>query len=339
MDNLTLLKIRFRQRMIICCAACLFLLAVAAGARAQSQDVSYPTPASTNEISGRITARDIGDARLTRHFYILTGTPGDLIFSVTSNNLNGDVDLFTAGSLRPLGKISMYAGSRPTSAEKTVFLKQRESLILRVEARTPNDNEGTYSIRFAGTFEPVLTAPASSDESATEQTASTIERSDRSVHRVTSAGARIDEPEPEPEITARTETTETPTNPEPKTETPAPVEPATKPEPPARTTRARRPNTGRRRTRANPTRPAPSEGTATETTSNDTPPNTTASPDPTIVSPRLIIETRDGMRIERFMSTVRSVTVQNGQIVIVSSDGRKTERISLATILKMTIEP
>lgn len=332
MDNLTLLKIR--QRMIVCCAACLFLLAVAAvGAHAQSQDVSYPTPAGTNEISGRITARDIGDARLTRHFYILTGTPGDLIFSVTSNNLNGDVDLFTAGSLRPLGKISMYAGSRPSSAEKTVFLKQRESLILRVEARTPNDNEGTYSIRFAGTFEPVLTTPASSDESATGETTSTIERSDRGVHRVTSAGARIDEPEPEPETTARTETT---TNPEPVTETPAPVEPATKPEPPARTTRARRP-ASRRRTRANPTRPAPSE-TVTETTSNDTATSNVPT-DSGMVSPRLIIETRDGMRIERFMSTVRSVTVQNGQIVIVSSDGRKTERFSLATILKMTIEP
>jgi hypothetical protein len=39
------------------------------------------------------------------------------------------------------------------------------------------------------------------------------------------------------------------------------------------------------------------------------------------------------------MSTVRSVTVQNGQIVIVSSDGRKTERVSLATVVKMTIEP
>jgi hypothetical protein len=44
------------------------------------------------------------------------------------------------------------------------------------------------------------------------------------------------------------------------------------------------------------------------------------------------------MRQERFMSTVRSVTVQNGQVVIISSNGRKVERISLATILKMSIE-
>jgi hypothetical protein len=336
MHNLTLLKNLTRQRPIVYCAACLLMLALAAGAHAQSQDVSYPTPASTNEISGRITARDIGDARLTRHFYILAGTPGDLIFTVTSNNLNGDVDLFTAGSLRPLGKISMYAGARPTSAEKTVFLKQRESLIMRVEARTPNDNEGTYSIRFAGTFEPVLTAPASSDESATDQTPTTSERTDRSVHRVTSAGARIDEPEPEPETTARTETPAAPASPEPVGETPAPVEPpVTKPETPARATRTRRP-TGRRRTRPNPPSPSPTEP-ATETSSNDT---TTAPAEPALASsPRLIIETRDGMRTERFMSTVRSLTVQNGQIVIVSSDGRKTERISLAAILKMSIEP
>jgi hypothetical protein len=31
--------------------------------------------------------------------------------------------------------------------------------------------------------------------------------------------------------------------------------------------------------------------------------------------------------------------VQNGQIVIVSSNGARTERISLASILKMSIEP
>lgn len=333
MNNLTLFQTRPRQRLVVFYAACLLLLAMTArSAQAQSQDVSYPTPVSTNEISGQITARDIGDARLTRHFYILTGTPGDFIFTVTSKNLNGDVDLFTAGSLRPLGKVSIYAGSTLTTASKTIFLKQRESLVLRVEARTPNDTEGTYSVRFAGTFEPVLTAQTSSEGSATEQTPTTGDRSDGSVRRVTSAGARIDEPEPE--VTARTETaapTETPTASETARETPTTtVEPTPSPEP-TRTTRTRRP--GRRRARANP-QPTPSSEPVNEAATT-----TNTSPAEPAVNPRLIIETRDGMRTERFMNTVRSVTVQNGQIVIVSSSGRKTERIPLATVLKMSIEP
>lgn len=311
-------------------AALGLLLLTAAMTAAQSVDIAFPTPVSTNQISGTIVARDIGDARLTRHFYILSGTPGDLIFTVTSNNLNGDVDLFTAGSLRPLGKISVYAGSGPSTASKTVFLRQRESLILRVEARSANDNEGAYSVSFAGTFEPVMAAATPAEE--TDATPAASERTERGVRRVTSSGARIDEPEPE--ISARTETTtETtaPTETESRTETAAP---APSPEPTARTTRTTRPRGRRRNTRVTPQpQPQPSEP-STESATTTAPP--TAEP---ALNPRLIIETRDGMRTERFMSTVRSVTVQNGQIVIVSSNGRRTERISLARILKMSIEP
>jgi hypothetical protein len=315
-------------------AALALLLSHAESAAAQSQDVAFPTPVITNEISGQIAARDIGDARLTRHFYILTGTPGDLIFTVTSNNLNGDVDLFTAGSLRPLGKISIYAGTQPTTATKTIFLRDRESLILRVEARSSNDNEGTYSVRFAGTFEPVLTAPTPPEESA--DTRAAAERTDKNVRRVTSSGARIDEPEPD--ITARTETTET-TTAQPSaaaTGTTTPPEPAPTPEP-ARTARTRRPR-GRRTTRPATPRPQPSEPSTETAPADSATASTDSSPAQPALNPRLIIETKDGMRQERFMSTVRSVTVQNGQIVIVSSNGRRVERISLATILKMSIE-
>jgi hypothetical protein len=308
------------------------LFFAATPAAAQSQDISFPTPVSTNEISSSITPRDIGDARLTRHFFLLAGTPGDLIFTVTSNNLNGDVDLFTAGSLRPLGKISMYAGTSATSASKTIFLRQHEQLILRVEARSPNDNQGTYSVRFEGTFEPVMAAATPPEESTTDRSAANEDRTDPNVRRVTSAGARIDEPEPE--TTARAETTNTntdagtPSPTESRTETPAPVEPTTRTETP-RTTRARRPG-GRRRIRVQPQTRRSAEP------SNETGRAADSAP---AVNPRLIIETTDGMRTERFMSTVRSVTIQNGQIVIVSREGGKTERISLATVLKMTIEP
>ncbi|HYY58266.1 MAG TPA: hypothetical protein VE842_13110 [Pyrinomonadaceae bacterium] len=323
------------SRLAVALLSVLSVAILSAGqARAQSQDVSFPTPATTNEVSGAIAARDIGDARLTRHFYLLAGTPGDLIITVTSNNLNGDVDLFTAGSLRPLGKISIYAGARASSATRTIFLRQRESLILRVEARSANDSEGTYSIRFEGTFEPVSSAPTPPEVSPAGQNPTATERTEKSVRRVTSTGARIDEPEPEPTPSAETTAENTaPVPTESRTETTGsatPPEPAANPEP-VRRRRPRKP--ARRRTRVTPQpTPTPRETTAAET------PSTQASPAEPALNPRLIIETRDGMRTERFMSSVRSVTVRNGQIVIVSSDG-KTERFSLATVLRMSIEP
>src|SRR5438270_14006882 len=124
----------------------LFLLSVSAAA--QSTDAEYPTLIRSNEISGTIAPRDVGDPRLTRYFYSFTGTPGDLIVTVESRNLEGDVDVFTAGTLRPLAKVSMYAGATASGGAKTIYLKTRELLILRVEARTPNDNDGNFRIRF-----------------------------------------------------------------------------------------------------------------------------------------------------------------------------------------------
>ena len=59
---------------------------------------------------------------------------------------------------------------------------------------------------------------------------------------------------------------------------------------------------------------------------------------PAAPSQRLIIITRDGEILERDMSVVRRVTVENNQVVIVGRDGKVTRR-ALANILKMSIEP
>ncbi|HEY0658470.1 MAG TPA: hypothetical protein VGD05_08345, partial [Pyrinomonadaceae bacterium] len=48
---------------ILCFAFCVSTV------RAQSTSQSYPTPIVTNEITGTIKPRDIGDARLTDYFY------------------------------------------------------------------------------------------------------------------------------------------------------------------------------------------------------------------------------------------------------------------------------
>src|SRR5207237_5625563 len=69
--------------------------------------------------------------------------------------------------------------------------------ILRVQARTPNDTDGTYRIRFGGTFQPatdVAAAPSQPDATAANKSA---ERpAAKGVHRVNAVGARIEEPEP-----------------------------------------------------------------------------------------------------------------------------------------------
>jgi len=115
-----------------------FLFLVATTVAAQSIDPNVPSPVRSNIVDGRIAARDLGDARVTDHYYALTGTPGDLLITVQSNNLNGDIDVFTAGTLRPLLKLTLYA-EIASPVTKGIYLRKREDLILRVEARSPND--------------------------------------------------------------------------------------------------------------------------------------------------------------------------------------------------------
>src|ERR1044072_7225559 len=118
-------------------AVAILLLAVGS-VSAQSIEPNAPSPVRSNSITGRIAARDLGDARLTDHFYALTGTPGDLLITITSQNLNGDVDVFTATTLRPLLHLTLYAEvSSPVT--KSIYLRKREDLVLRIEARSPTD--------------------------------------------------------------------------------------------------------------------------------------------------------------------------------------------------------
>src|SRR5215211_409167 len=114
-------------------AIAVILLAVGS-VSAQSIDPNAPSPVRSNNVTGRIAARDLGDARLTDHYYSFTGTPGDLLITVNSTNLNGDIDVFTAGTLRPLLKLTLYA-EIGTPVTKGIYLRKREDLILRVEAQ------------------------------------------------------------------------------------------------------------------------------------------------------------------------------------------------------------
>jgi hypothetical protein len=326
----------------------------------------------TNEVTGAIAARDIGDSRLTDHFFAFTGTPGDLLITVDSRNLNGDIDVFTLTGMRPLMKFSVYAGSSmPTT--KSIYLRKREDLILRIEARTPNDDEGTYRLRFGGSFEPVAGRSqaeaeggriAGTEELGAVDVAAPGDKSGKKGRRVSSVGARVDEPvtnevaarptpEPEPAEKPATEVTV------PKART-RNVRSRTRPPASVRT----RPPTAEKPTGEKPAAETKEEPAAVSEGENKTTPESSATEAKTTTArkrtgkksptaraaekpepppepesgPRLIIETSDGTLINRYMTSVRRVTVENGQVVVVARDG-KVQRIPLASVVRMSISP
>jgi hypothetical protein len=323
-------------------------------ANAQSTDIAAPVPVRANEVTATIAARDLGDARLTDHFYAFTGTPGDLLITVDSRNMNGDVDVFTASGLRPLLKFTIYEGaSAPIS--KSIYLRQRLELILRVEARTPNDDDAVYRIHFGGAFEPVAGGPlvAENESNSTEPAASGA-RSSKKGRRVSSVGARIEEP-PEPTVAAAPTPEPTPEQPAEAT-TPATTRaarnprsrrgartnrgtPTTKKEEPAETAVTESPAERSSETSAEPateSKPAPRRrGSRRGVAARKTEP--VPEPEPN-TGPRLVIETDDGTLIEHYMSGVRRVTVENGVVVVVGKDG-KVERVQLANVVRMLIAP
>jgi len=335
----------------------LFLLAMAPAAVAQSTDQSLPTPVLANEINGRIAALDLGDPRLTRHFYAFEGVPGDLLVTLSSHNLNGDIDIFTAVTFRPIMKITMYAGGNALSGEVTrgFYLRSRQVLILRVEARTPNDDAGTYEIRFRGAYEPFsggIPVAAESTEASTEAAQTGGNKT-----RLSSVGARIEEPPPDTtakpaektvDETASSSTASAKVTKPKSAKTPRPRTARGRP---VRTTRTKPATTG---SEAKP------ESAKTEAAKIETPeekkepaageekpavsekPSTTDKPaqEPVVPRPgaRLLIEETDGTKIDRPMSSVRRVVVEAGTIVIVLKTGR-IERIPMSVVAKMSIEP
>lgn len=347
----------------------LLLLVSLVPALAQSTDVRFPTAVEGTEIVGVVPARDIGDSRVTDHFYTFNGLPGDILITVESKNLNGDFDVFTATELRPLLKVSVYAES-PTLVTKNIYLRKPESLILRIEGRTPNDDEGSYRIKFSGSFAPLENRVLATDSGTPKDGSLSPRPGDRKTTRVSSSGARIDEPvvevaaAPTPEPTPATASEESTTI---AKKTPAPRTPRVR-RPPARAT-ARKATTKPAdqakstdnasddrsakpaKTVDDTSKPASEADATTETpvtikrpTPRRTQPKSargtarTIKPEATAENGRLIIEVKDGTRIEYLMSTVTRLTVENGEVVIVSEDGY-TKRVPLTSILRMSIAP
>lgn len=323
------------------CVLVAVIITSAASLGAQSLDPNTPTPVRSSIVTGSITARDLGDSRLTNHYFAFTGMPGDVLITVQSQNLNGDIDVFTAGTLRPLLKITLYAESG-SPVTKGIYLRKRESLVLRVEARSPNDDEGTYRLSFGGSFEPIVGGPEITESETAETPKKETPVAGRGTKRVSSVGARIEEPTPPPSEVVAAPTPEPTTEPGPEAkpvETPArevekPAETETVKPPPARNPRGRRPPARRPAPRSTETARRPvEEPKAAEPKAEEPKPE----PAPE-TGPRLVIETSDGTLINRPMSGVKRVTVENGQVVIVGRDG-KISRVLLSDVVRMTISP
>jgi hypothetical protein len=385
------------RSLIVAAAFVTLALAASGAASAQSSDANFPTPVFTNEVSGRIAPRDVGDPRRTSHFYTFRGTEGDLSVTFDSAELTGDVDVFTATTLRPLIKITLLGDAAHVT--KSFYIRSQETLVLRVQARAVGDAEGTYRITFGGSFEP---APPelSNSQAPTAPTVKETGARDRNVRPTTSTGARIEEPAPTE--TARENATPTPT-PSPEATPAPPTRRATssaarsrtgarttprRTRPPASTSQPGATNTNEAKNsnatgeannaganssgdnssvqpstttssatnssestaaakpapaaRRRPTRSTRQGAGGAGTTSARTEPGAQPSNPPASAEPLpkqfLRIITKNGTMIERDMDTVRRVTVENNQVLVILKDG-KIIREPLANVLKMSIEP
>lgn len=296
---------------------------------AQSGDAATPTPIRNNEINSSIAPREPGDARLTRHFYLLRGTPGELEVTVESSGLEGDVDLYIADGLRPLVKIPLYVASEATRISKTVFLRREERLILRVEARATGDVAGTYRIRFSGAFAPELNAPEMVESPLLVAPPPVGELRTATGGRIAGAPAERSA-ERTTEEKAKTVTKEAAE--EAKREAAVATSDDKTPRAAARNVEAPSATRAEEVTRETEPRPAPRRRA-----SRRTPRVRPAPAPPPLASGRLVLELRDGTRIEREMRAVRRFTVDRNQVVIVGDDGR-IERLSLADVVRIAIE-
>lgn len=313
---------------------------------AQSASIEFPTPITAAEISGRIAARDIGDSRLTTHYYTFNGTQGDIFISIETANLNGDIDIYYAENLRPLTKISVYSDSTASITQREIYLRKPEKLILRVEGRSTGDDAATYSIKFRGSFQAAVAG--SQEQPETPE----IKGNTDSDVRVNSVGTIIEikpKPAPAPKQTVaaidrRSRTVRTPkpistgkndsrSAEDSEAESNKAVVTSDLPdETAATTTRVRKgapPKTIARRPKTTAARkPAPPKSAAITKNEELT---------KALENVRLIVSFKDGTQLERPMNEILRVNVDRGILTVIEKGGR-IGRYSIIDIAKMAIE-
>jgi len=223
---------------------------------------------------------------------------------------------------------------------------------------TPNDDEGSYHVRLGGTFAPFSGGiPVAENNEATGETAP----AGRGNRRLSSVGATIAEPVVEtPAVNAEPKSVAATEKPLEDTEAAKKARATGRKRPTRPATTARN---SRGRTRPARPKPAPSvaetpktseakseEVKTEEAKTESAKKETGAAPEEKTEAAKskaqelpapgahLIIESKDGTRIDRPMSTVRRIVVEGGVIVIVLKTGH-IERVPMSTVNRMAIEP
>jgi hypothetical protein len=317
---------------------------------AQSTDLEFPTPVSSDQIAGRIRARDIGDSRLTTHYFVFETGMGDVLLNIETLNLNGDIDVYTAGSLKPLLKASVYALGYATAIQRQVYLRLPSRLILRVEGRTPNDDPAAYTIKFSGVFKPIAASAVPRDPGTPKVSGSQTAEGARA--RVSSVGTIIEEirpPAPPVQSPKETPTTTTARNTGNKSNSPSNTSQAKQvaAKSPGSNNRAVVPvepkgniPTGASASRTSPAAAKNPTSAAKTNTSGKPKTNGTAapaknSPDP-LAGVSLVLDMKDGSREKYSMTDVLRVNVDKTIVTIVLKNG-EIHRLSLLDIAEMKI--
>ena len=349
----------------------LFFLALVltASTAAQSTNQNFPTPITSSEMEGTIKARDVGDARLTSYYYQFDAGQGDLFINIVTRNLTGDIDVFTQTGLKPLTKIVVYGDLAENETGRVLYFRKPEKLILRIQGRTPGDEAATFRLKFAGSFvastqtegpvEPALPSLSAKNDSGIKVNSvgtivAVIPKATPTPPAVANVAAIPDERDQEEpkkeqpeEVTAVEKSEEKPaeTNAgeqEKKVEVVVTenIPPKTESVTPPKSTRTAR----GRRTPPPPVatviKPKPEkEATTAAPKTGRTNPSTASSektPDP-LEKINLVIEFKDGTKIERPMSEVLRFSVDKGVLTVIAKDG-SIGRYSILVVDKVTIQ-
>lgn len=352
----------------------MFVIAASGLAAAQSTDQLFPTPVRSSEIVSTIKARDIGDSRQTTYYYTFEGEQGDVFINVQSRNFSGDIDVFVVPTQTPLTKIVIYADQAETETGRVVYLRKPERLLLRVQGRTPGDEEASIRIKFAGSFavsklEDVGTPEVPRTESSAEtdvrvnsvgtilevipkvkQTPVVVaEKTERSEDTV------VDDRKSEASESKSDESVVATTEPEKKIEvvvTDPVVAEAKKPPVRRRPTSNRRTTVGQNtpakaepeKTESEPEKPAPAATRRTTTAASRR--NRTATDQPKreeqpkvdpMANIRLVIYFKDGSMIDRPMPEVQRFSVERAILTVIHKNGT-IGRYNMVDVLRVAIE-
>ncbi len=159
-------------------------------AKGQSVESTKPFPITSNEVSGEIAVRDIGDSRSTTYYYYFDGNRGDIFINVKTHNFSGDIDIYEAETLKPRTKMVIYADEDEYETGRIVYQRKPSRLILRIQGKAYLDMPAKFLIKFAGSFGAIDSALAENIEAPPTVTETEIEGV-----KVNSVGTIIEPPE------------------------------------------------------------------------------------------------------------------------------------------------